>query len=434
MKLKVEKSGINGEGIGYYKQKPIFISGALPSEEVEVEITEDKARYGVAELKKILSASKHRINPKCKVQYQCGGCPLMVADYNHQLQLKRENLIQTLLKYTGTFDFGLLRAIISNPSPFGYRNAIKMPFHKGKRLENGLYKSGTNHIVSVEQCIIHDPTLEKQRQEILRILNKHHLNDFNPPKSSGLRTLVMRHFEAYTQVTLVSGTDTIPDIVFKEISEVEGVSSVYHSLHTSKNSVETFGKTVEHKAGFKTLRFDYANLVLELLPTAFFQLNPKQAQKLFEYVVDQVKQEDDVVDVYCGVGTLSLMIAKKAKSVFGIELNKEAIFAANRNTKLNEIKNAKFVDNDAAIELKKIKLRDKVVVVDPPRSGLDESMIQVLLKNPAKKVVYVSCNPSTLAKNIKDLKKLYKIDSIQPFDFFSQTPLLETVVVLTRLK
>lgn len=432
MKIKIEKSGINGEGIGYLKQKPIFISQALPTEEVEVEKIEDKGRYGIAELKSISKASKYRVSPKCKVQSRCGGCPLMIADYNHQIFLKRENLKQSLLKYNGHFDFKLLKDIITNPNPLGYRNAIKMPFEKRKVLENGLYASGTNHIVSVDTCIIHEPIIEKQRKQILGILNKHRLDVFNPPQSQGLRTLVMRHFEGFTQVTLVTGKDRVKDQVFEEISEIEGISSVYHSINSSKKSVETFGKEIEHKAGFKTLRFNYANLILELLPNAFFQLNPKQAQRLFEYVVDQIDEKEDVVDVYCGVGTLSLMIAKKCQSVLGIELNKDSIFAANRNTKINEIKNAKFVANDAAFELKKVKLKDKVVVVDPPRSGLDASMIQVLLKNPAKKVVYVSCNPSTLAKNLNDLKKLYRIESIQPFDFFSQTALLETVVVLRK--
>ncbi len=432
MKIKIEKSGINGEGIGYWKQKPIFISQALPTEEVDADIVEDKGRYAIGELKSIQKASKYRVHPKCKVQSQCGGCPLMIADYKHQIYLKRENLKQSILKYNGRFDFNLINDIITNPSPLGYRNAIKMPFEKRKVLENGLYKSGTNHMVSVDTCIIHEPIIEKQRKEILKVLNKHHLDIFNPPAKQGLRTLVMRHFDGFTQVTIVSGKDQINQRVFDEIADIEGISSVYHSLHSSKKSVETFGKSVEHKAGFKTLRFDYAGLVLELLPTAFFQLNPAQAQRLFEYVVDQIDAKEDVVDVYCGVGTLSLMLAKKCESVLGIELNKDSIYAANRNAKLNEIKNAKFVANDAAFELKKVKLKDKVVVVDPPRSGLDDSMIQVLLKNPAKKIVYVSCNPSTLAKNLKDLKKLYRIESIQPFDFFSQTALLETVVVLKK--
>ncbi len=432
MKIKIEKSGINGEGIGYWKQKPIFISATLPTEEVEVEKIEDKGRYGIAELKSISKASKYRIHPKCKVQAQCGGCPLMIADYKHQIFLKRENLKQSLLKYNGRFDFNLLKDIIVNPNPLGYRNAIKMPFEKRRSLENGLYKSGTNHIVSIDTCIIHEPILEKQRKEILKVLNKSRCDIFNPPVSSGLRTLVMRHFEGSTQVTLVTGKDPIPQKIFDQINEIEGISSVYHSINASKKSIETFGKIMEHKAGFKTLRFNYAGLVLELLPNAFFQLNPPQAQKLFEYVVDQIDEKDDVIDVYCGVGALSLMIAKKCASVFGVELSKDSIFAANRNTKLNEIKNAKFADNDAAFELKKIKLKDKVLVLDPPRSGLDDSMIQVLLKNPAKKVIYISCNPSTLAKNLKDLKKLYRIESIQPFDFFSQTPLLETVVVLKK--
>ena len=432
MKIKIEKSGINGEGIGYFKQKPIFINQALPTEEVEFEKIEDKGRYGIAELKSITKASKYRVSPKCKVQAQCGGCPLMIADYKHQIFLKRENLKQSLLKYNGHFDFNLLKDIIINPNPLGYRNAIKMPFDKRKSLENGLYKSGTNHIITVDTCIIHEPIIEKQRKQILKVLNKYRCDIFNPPASSGLRTLVMRHFDGFTQVTLVTGKDHFKQSIFDEIAEIEGISSVYHSINSSKKSVETFGKELEHKAGFKTLRFNYANLVLELLPNAFFQLNPPQAQKLFEYVVDQVDGKDDCVDVYCGVGTLSLMLAKKCQSVFGVELNKDSIYAANRNTKINEIKNAKFVANDAAFELKKIKLRDKVVVVDPPRSGLDDSMIQVLLKNPAKKVVYVSCNPSTLAKNLKDLKKLYRIESIQPFDFFSQTALLETVVVLRK--
>lgn len=434
MKIKIEKSGINGEGIGYLNQKPIFVFSALPSEEVEIEIIEDKGRYANASLMRVYKASTHRIQAPCHVQKECGACALMICDYKHQLELKRENLIQSLLKYSGNFDFKILRPIIENPSPFGYRNSLKMPFQKNKRLENGLYKSGTNHFVPIDTCLIHEPILEVQRHEILAILNKYHCDAFKAPNNQGLRSLVMRHFNGFTQVTLVSGKDEISDQIFKEISEIKGISSLYHSIHFSKKSSELFGKDIIHKAGFKTLRFDYANLVLELLPNAFFQLNPLQSEKLFNTVLSFIESNDEVLDVYCGVGTLSLMMAKKAKSVIAIELSKDSIFAANRNAKLNHLKNVSFIAADAATELKKINLNDKVVILDPPRSGLDEAMVELLVKYPPKTIIYISCNPSTLAKNLKELKKLYRIESIQPFDFFSQTPLLESVVVLRRLK
>lgn len=432
MKVKIEKCGINGEGIAYYNQKPIFIPNALPQEEVEIKNFENKGKYAFGYVDKLIKLSPHRIRPKCKYQADCGACPMMIADYDHQIELKRENLIQSLLKYSGRFNFELIQKVVTNPSPFGYRNSIKMPFQKYNFLETGFYKSGTNHFVSIDQCIIHEPLLEKQREAVLKVLNKHKLSEFKAPQLQGLRTLVMRTFDEKTQVTLVSGSDEIAQSVFDEICEIEGIVSAYHSVHSSKKSVELFGKELQLRAGEKFLNFNFADLNLSLLPSAFFQLNPNQARKLFEEVVDQINEKDEVIDVYCGVGTLSLMMAKKAKTVLGIEVNKDAIFAARANAKLNHIENCNFIARDAAEELSKAKLRHKIVVVDPPRSGLDESMIDVLVKNPPKKLIYVSCNPSTLAKNLKFLKKVYTIERIQPFDFFSQTPLLETVVVLNR--
>lgn len=434
MRIKIEKTGINGEGIGYWQQKPIFIQGALPQEEVEIIDIQEQDRFSSAKLVRVVKASSMRVEAPCPYQAKCGGCPLMIADYPAQLRLKEQNLKQTLLKYMGNFDFRLLKPIRLNASPLGYRNACKLPvrLEKGK-LVAGFYQPNSNIFLPIETCILHDASLEKAKKAILEILNQDLFPDFDPPQSHGLRTLVLRAMNQQIQVTLVTGKMEICQALIEKLMTIEGVVSLYQSINTDKHAHDPIGEKAVHLAGLTHLPFIFASLKFELHPKAFFQLNRFQAFNMFEDVVKLIKTQSKVVDVYCGVGAISLMLAQKAKAVIGIETVQDAIDSALRNASLNGIANARFIAGDAAKVLKSLDFQADTLVVDPPRSGLDAAMVAYLNTQPVKEIVYVSCNPSTLAKNLAELKRTYQVLSIQPYDLFSQTPLVEVVVHLRSI-
>jgi 23S rRNA (uracil1939-C5)-methyltransferase len=434
MKIKIEKTGINGEGIGYLKNKPIFIASTLPQELVEAEITIDKDRYAIAECLRIVEKSPKRIESPCIYQDRCGGCALMITDVAYQEELKISNLKQSLLKYMGKLDFRLIKKIQSNPKPFNYRNQFKHPIKmEKKRLVAGFYKAGTNHFVNISECIVHEDELEKAKFAILNILNKHRCDEFDPPNLQGIRTLIVRSMNEEIQVTLVSGKMTLDEKLVKDLMAIKNVVSLYHSVNTDRHAMDPFGRRLDHIAGKETLDFEFEDLKFSLSPKAFFQLNAHQASLLFKAVTDLIPENKLVVDAYCGIGALSLMMAKKSEKVIGIEFSQEAIDSANLNAKLNRLDNCEFIVGDAAEKLSNLRLRPDVLVIDPPRSGLSDEMIKSMLKLKVKEIVYISCNPSTLAKNLNELKSHYRIRSIQPFDLFTHTPLLETVVHLTLI-
>lgn len=433
MKIKIEKTGINGEGIGYLKNKPIFIASTLPQEIVEAEIVLEKDRYAIANCLRIVEKSVKRVEAACAVQDRCGGCALMITDVAYQEELKINNLKQSLMKYMGKFDFRLISKINSNPQAYNYRNQCKHPMKMEKnRLVAGFYKAGTNHFVSIKECIIHDDELELAKNAIVNLLNKHRCIDFDPPKSQGIRTLIVRHMQDEIQVTIVTGKMTLEQRLIDDIMKVKNVTSLYHTVNTDRHAMDPFGKRLVHIAGKETLDFEFENLKFSLNPKAFFQLNTHQASLLFKAVTDLVPENKKVVDAYCGIGALSLLLAKKSQKVIGIEFSADAIESANLNARLNHINNIEFIVGDAAQKLASLNNEFDVLVIDPPRSGLSDEMIKAMLSHSFKEIVYISCNPSTLAKNLNELKSKYRIKQIQPFDLFTHTPLLETVVHLVR--
>lgn len=430
--IRIEKTGINGEGIGYVSNKPIFIMGALPNEMVEVDRVEDHGRYLKAQLKQVVSSSPERVQARCAIQKRCGGCALMPATYSEQSRIKLEHLRQSLQKYGVRLDAQRLKPLINNPEPFHYRNQAKMPIgYEKNHLLSGFYARETNHLVPVETCHVHDAALERIRHRILAVLNRHRISAYVSDRV-GLRTLVLRVIDNQAQCTLVSGKMQFSTEVVDDLMKIEGLVSLGQSIQTSKNTHEAFGKEWTRLAGNHALNFKFLGLNLKLKAKAFFQLNTQQAERLFEQVLAWMPKGQRVADVYCGVGALSLALARSAKQVIGIELSKDAIDSATENAKLNRISNIRFLHGDAAQHLNDVSKQIDVVVLDPPRSGLDEAMIEVLMKKPFKQLIYVSCNPSTLAKNLSELQKRYRIEAVQPLDMFSQTPHLECLVFMSR--
>lgn len=432
MRLEIMKMGINGEGIAYLDRIPVFIPGALIHEMVEVKIVEKRDRYMKGEILRLIKASPFRIESPCFVQEKCGGCPLMIFDVSQQLKWKRDHLKQTLIKYA-QIDPRLIDEIQKNPDSFSYRNQCKLPIirHKGK-LVCGLYQEGSNHVVPVKNCLIHDELLEKCRKEIMRLCNRYNLPDFASGK--GLRALILRVMDNHIQVAFVTGKINLPDEFTEAVMHIESVVSVVQSINPNKKSRELFGKETVVLKGCEKLEFTAEGLHLQLSPNSFFQLNTKQAFNLFNRVKEFLHPGKLMVEAYCGVGVMSLLYHELFHEVIGIEIVKEAIVNAKQNALNNHIENCQFLCGDSARECRKIASVREIdcLIVDPPRSGLDEEMIKMIKSSRINQIVYISCNPSTLAKNLAEIKGQYQIKRILPFDMFTHTPHVETVCLLER--
>ena len=426
--------GINGEGIGYDHGVPVFIPGALMHETVDVKITQEKEKYKTAKLIRVIRKSKDRVEPECRYCDSCRACTLMHLKYERQLNYKKQTLKQALKKYA---DIDMPVSIIKNDNIYHYRNKFKLPFgmEKGK-IVTGMYESERGRFVPIEDCIIQEEVLEKVRKQILDIMNKYKLKAYNERTREGYRSLIMRTFNNKIALVFVVGDNTDLEPMLSDLTRIEEVSSIYYSVNTNKKYINALENDLVHVFGKNCLNARINDLKLVFTPKSFFQLNTRQAEVLYDEAVSLIDENDEeVLEAYCGVGVMSLMAARKAKHVTGVEIVPDAIDNAKKNARYNKIDNVDFVVGDSGSVMEEISKEKQLdcLIVDPPRTGLDEKMINSILNSNAKKLIYVSCNPSTLAKNLNVLKEYYNIESIRAIDVFSNTEHVESIVYLARI-
>lgn len=443
--LTIKRIGINGEGIGYYKRLAVFVPFALPGEEAVVRITEVHDQYAKAQLVRIKGEeSKMRVEPLCPHFKTCGGCQLMHVNYENQLQMKKDIVIESFNKYyNGELKHNIIKDTIGMEKPYYYRNKVKLPVrYDGEKIVTGLYEYDSNRLVYIDKCLIEKEDLREAVDEICAFLSKHQVICYNPKLKDGvLRHLVLRssNLTKEIQVTaILYKYDQRTINICKDLIKIENVVSVFYSINDDLEAVENFGEEIVKIAGNDIITEEICGYKYKLGPAAFFQLNLEQTEKLYNEVVKAAKFKgyEKVVDAYSGVGTIGLTVSKYVKEVRGIDNNKQAIINAQGNYKENGITNAKYFYGDILSYLNKWQKTEEfipdVMIVDPPRTGMELRLLNYLQNNPVKKLIYVSCNPATLAKNCNHLQKKYHINSIQVLDMFPHTANVETIVVMTR--
>lgn len=437
MKGTVKKWGINGEGIVFLHGKAIFVPGAIPGETIEYELRADHDTWAEGVLKEVIKPSARRRHPLCRKWQECGGCSLMHLDYKGQVRMKEQVLKDTLRKYAGYE--GPVKPLMKNPEPLAYRNACKMPFGLDEegRPVSGMYARGSHTFVPVERCLVHSRKLEQVRQEISRIFSEMNLPVARTAVQPGYMTLVLKEFNGKVHIVLVTSDLEVPQELADRLMEIDGAASVWQSIKTPADPEhELFGSRVLHLAGDMKMTLQLENLNLTLLPRSFFQLNTAQAIQVYKKVLDWLPEHCSLmVEAYSGIGAISLMAADRADEIIGIETIEDAVANAADNALINGCSNVTFRCADAAEGLKAI-VEEKtpdVLVVDPPRTGLDQSMKETLRQSGIPRVIYVSCNPSTLAKDIRDLSGEYVLRQVVPVDMFSQTPNIESISLLERM-
>ncbi|HWO97586.1 MAG TPA: 23S rRNA (uracil(1939)-C(5))-methyltransferase RlmD [Bacillus sp. (in: firmicutes)] len=442
--LTIKRMGINGEGVGYYKKQVVFVPGALPNEEVFVEITNVQPNFAEGKVKRIKTKSPERIAPVCPIYEQCGGCQLQHLTYESQLKQKRDIVIQSFERHSSLKDLDQKVAdTIGMEEPWSYRNKVQFQVGmKNQKVIAGLYGLNSHQLIDIETCPIQHSATNKVTAVVKTILQDLRIPVYDERKRKGIiRTIISRvGFETgEVQVVLVTSQKEIPrrDVLIEEIKKrLPEVTSIMQNINGRKTSL-IFGDETLHLAGEEVIQEVLGDLSFELSARAFFQLNPIQTVKLYDEVkkAASLTGNEKVVDAYCGVGTIGLWLAKDAKEIRGMDTIAESIKDAKKNARKHGYHNAKYVVGQAEYWMPKWVeegWKPDVIVVDPPRTGCDKELLKSIIKVKPQKVVYVSCNPSTLAKDVEKLAKFYHVESIQPVDMFPHTAHVEAVAKLVR--
>lgn len=434
--------GEGGVGVGKHNGFTVFVDGALLGEEVTVKITKSKKNYAQGVISKILKSSPHRVERVCNKKYSnCGGCQIQELDYQVQLEMKR-NQVKEDLKRIGGIDVEV-EPTLGMENPFRYRNKAQFPLSmRDGKLKIGFYKKKSHDVIDMDKCVIQ----HEKNDEIINIVRDHIIENNIEIYDEVSRRGILRHIvtkigfkTGEVMVVLVATKDKIKNIdkLIDKLKEIEGFKTLVVNIN-DKNTNVILGSDNIIKYGDGTI-YDYiGKLKFEISPLSFFQVNPEQTEVLYSKALEfaNIGEDDDVFDIYCGIGTISLFLAQKAKRVYGVEIVDAAIEDARRNARLNNMDNAKFFVGKAeevVPRLYKDGYRADVVVVDPPRKGCDEKVLETIESMDPKRVVYVSCNPATLARDLKWMvEKGWKVEKVQPVDMFPHSTHVETVVLLEK--
>ena len=437
--------GQGGVGIGKYEGFTVFVDGGLVQDKIKVKITKSKKNYAVGDIVEIIEKSPFRVERKCSESLrQCGGCQIQELDYQKQLDVKT-NEVKQVISRIGKLDDVVIHDTLGMEHPFRYRNKAQFPIQKKDNMPViGFYKKKSHDLISTDECIIQHEVNDKIIKIIKTYIRAYNVSIYDEKTHKGLlRHLVTKvgFTTGEVMIVLVANGKKLPYL--KELASVlkeniPGFKTLVVNVNTQKTNV-ILGKENIVAYGDGMIRDYIGELVFEISPLSFFQVNPLQTEVLYNKALEYANlgENDTVFDIYCGIGTISLFLAQKAKKVYGIEIVEDAIKDAKRNAKINNKDNVEFYVGKAEEVVPKMYKEGKranVVVVDPPRKGCDEKVLDTIVSMEPDRVVYVSCNPSTLARDLAYLNERgYKCHEIQPVDMFPHSVHVENVAWLSRV-
>lgn len=439
--LKIKRIGINGEGIGFYKKTLVFVPGALKGEDIFCQITSVKRNFVEAKLLTINKVSKDRVEPRCPIYKECGGCQIMHLAYPKQLVFKTDVIRQALKKFKPEgYESYPIRETLGMDEPWHYRAKLQFQTRQfGGKIRAGLFAENSHHLVTIENCLVQDKDTQLVINSIVKLLDKHKLPIFNERKIDGLRTVMIRKAVASKKIQVILITSKalrLTDFINDLVNEHPQIMTIALNHNKSKSS-DIYGESTEIIWGEDKIEEEVLDYQFSLSPRAFYQLNPKQTQVLYQEVKNalQVTATDHIIDAYCGVGTIGFAFANQVASIRGMDIVPEAIADAKQNAQDLAIVNTLYETGKAEEIIPKwyqSGYRADAIIVDPPRTGLDDKLLQTIITYQPEKMVYVSCNTSTLARDLVYLTKVYKVEYIQSVDMFPHTARTEAVVKLTK--
>jgi 23S rRNA (uracil1939-C5)-methyltransferase len=434
-----------GQGVGKVNGFTVFVEGAIEGESVEVKIIKVAKNYGVGKLVNILKPSGERTSPFCKVYKRCGGCSLQHADYGYQLRFKTD-VVRESLKRIGKLEDVTVHPTIGMQEPFRYRNKAQYPIAQiNGKPAIGLYARRSHDVVEFEECSIQDVISDRVRSIVREFIADNRISIHNESSGKGIIRHVMTRIGFKTgevMVVIVINGNDLParqDLIDRLISNVKGIKSIILNINT-KNTNVVLGEKNKTIYGDDTINDYIGKYVFKISALSFFQVNPVQTEILYNKALEYaaLTGNETVFDLYSGIGTISLFLSEHAGKVYGVELVEDAVRDARRNAEENGIRNVEFVHGEAEkliAEMYDRGIKADVVVVDPPRKGCDVRLLETLVTMQPKRIVYVSCNPSTLARDLGYLSERgYKALEAQPVDMFPWTAHVECVTLMSRVK
>ena len=446
--IAITDIGAKGEGIGKTEEGyTLFVKDALPGDTCRVQIVKGKKHYGYARLMEVLVPSKDRVDPPCHLSKKCGGCQIMALSYGAQLAFKAEKVREDFVRLGGFSEEEIddvLCPIEGMENPWRYRNKAQLPvgLDKEGHIVAGFYAGHTHSIIPTADCLIGIEENRVIQDIVLKHMKQYSIKPYDEKSHKGLvrHLLIRKGFSTgEIMVCLVVNGKKLPGAprLAEKLARVEGVKSVSLCINEKKTNV-IMGEEIVNLYGSETITDTIGDVKFEISPLSFFQVNPVQTEKLYSYALDfaDLTGKESVFDLYSGLGSISLFLAQKAGKVVGVEIVPDAVRDAKANAKRNGFENTEFLlgrSEDILPRLKAEGALADVIVVDPPRKGCEESLLQTISDMAPERVVYVSCNPSTLARDARILCDAdYKLRKVQPVDQFPHTCHVETVCLFER--
>ena len=442
--LEIEDCGIDGEGIGKADGFTVFVKDAVIGDTVTAKIIKAKKNYGYGRLMEVLKPSPYRVEPKCEFARQCGGCQLQALSYDQQLVFKT-NKVKGHLERIGGFTDIPMEPIIGMDELFHYRNKAQFPVGRNKegKIVTGFYAGRTHNIIENRDCALGVAENKEVLDRVIAHMEKYGIEPYNEATGKGLVRHVLIRYGYFTKevmVCLILNGNKIPkeEQLVKSLCEIPGMTSITINVN-KKHSNVILGEEIRLLWGQEYITDRIGDISYQISPLSFYQVNPMQTQKLYAKALEyaDLHGEETVWDLYCGIGTISLFLAQKAKFVRGVEIVPAAIENAKENAKLNGLENTEFFVGKAEEvlprEYKKNGVYADVIVVDPPRKGCDETLLETMIEMNPERIVYVSCDSATLARDLKYLcERGYELRKVCPVDQFGMTVHVETVVLLSK--